>query len=56
VEAGANVVEVRWRSTWDQYAGIWVSLGTLALMLAWGWIAGRRPGKGDDPNNRVDTQ
>jgi uncharacterized membrane protein len=56
VEAGANLVEVRWRTTGDQWAGIWVSLGALAVTLAWSWIAGRWPGKGDDPNDRVGSQ
>jgi hypothetical protein len=58
VESGANRLDVRWRTTWDQWAGIWVSLGTLAVTLAWSWIERRWPGRprrGDDPDNRVGT-
>jgi hypothetical protein len=44
VEAGANLLDVRWRTTRDQWAGIWMSLVTLVLILAASWIAARRPG------------
>jgi hypothetical protein len=56
VEAGANAVEVRWRTTGDQWAGLWVSLGTLVVILAWNWIERcwpGRPRRGDDPDDRV---
>ena len=59
VEAGANVLEIRWHTTGDQWAGIWVSLGSLVVILGWNWIERRwpgRPGRGDDPDNRVGTQ
>jgi hypothetical protein len=56
VEAGASRIDVRWRTTGDQWAGIWISLGALAWLPAWGWIARRWPGRpknSDDPNDRV---
>jgi 6-pyruvoyl-tetrahydropterin synthase related domain len=43
VEARVQVIDVCWRTTGDQRAGIWVSLGALAVTLTGGWIAGRRP-------------
>ena len=41
VEAGTNHIDVRWRITTDQWVGIGLSLGALAITLAWVW-KGRR--------------
>jgi 6-pyruvoyl-tetrahydropterin synthase related domain len=46
VGAGVQVLDIRWRTTGDQWAGIVVSLAALAVALAWGWIAARRPEPG----------
>jgi hypothetical protein len=42
VEAGTNHIDVRWRITTDQWAGIGLSLGALAITLAFGWKGRRR--------------
>lgn len=42
IGAGDQVVDVRWRTTEDQWIGILVSAGALLVILASGWIAGRR--------------
>ncbi|MGD0366059.1 MAG: 6-pyruvoyl-tetrahydropterin synthase-related protein [Acidobacteriaceae bacterium] len=42
IEAGANHIDVRWRFTIDQWAGIGLSLGALAITLAFGWKGRRR--------------
>ena len=42
VEAGTNHIDVRWRITTDQWVGIGLSLGALAITLAWVWKGRRR--------------
>jgi hypothetical protein len=42
VVAGTNHIEVRWRITTDQWVGIGLSLGALAITLAFGWKGRRR--------------
>lgn len=44
VEAGTNHIDVTWRTTGDQSAGIVLSLGGLAFTLAWNWVERRRKG------------
>jgi hypothetical protein len=42
VDAGTNHIDVRWCITNDQWAGIGLSLGALAITLALGWKGKRR--------------
>jgi uncharacterized membrane protein len=42
VVAGTNHIDVRWRVTTDQWVGIGLSLGALAITLAFGWKGRRR--------------
>lgn len=44
VEAGVNRIDVTWRTTGDQRAGIVLSLCGLAVTLAWNWAERRRRG------------
>jgi hypothetical protein len=44
VEAGANHIDVTWRTTGDQWMGIVLSLIGLAVTLAWNWIEKRKKG------------
>ncbi|HLJ77923.1 MAG TPA: 6-pyruvoyl-tetrahydropterin synthase-related protein [Acidobacteriaceae bacterium] len=44
VEPGSNHIDVTWRTTGDQWAGIVLSLCGLAVTLAWNWIERRRKG------------
>lgn len=44
VNAGDQVIDVRWRTTPDQWAGYLASLAALAAILAGGWIGKRRRG------------
>lgn len=42
VSAGENQIDVRWRTTWDQWAGIVLSLCGLAVTLALNWSERRK--------------
>jgi hypothetical protein len=42
VAAGVNQIDVRWRTTRDQWAGIWMSLAALAITLAVSWADRRK--------------
>jgi len=42
LKSGANQIDVRWRTTRDQWAGYGVSLAALAITLTFGWKGRRR--------------
>lgn len=44
IEAGTSHIDVTWRTTGDQWAGIVLSVCGLAITLAWNWIERRRRG------------